>query len=991
MHTRNLIASLFPAACRGVSERISDVSSLQIEDSPPLVFNNSKIQLLDPAQRAAGSFNRLVGIALTVLWAGQALLDPSPLLADPPSVSVIQTNTARPGLYSKFETVLSLQNASYSNPFDPMQIDVRASFISPSGRVWPVFGFFDNFQNRNQWKVRFSPNETGRWRYTITAKTPAGTGTSPEYGFDAAPSALHGWIRVSTDNPHYLMHDDGTSFYGVGPSYPWGVNDGPTGLAQLEASGANLYYYWNITYGGEGNLIESLASGLGRYDQAKCGRIDQILEWSEARGLHMILSIWPHDLLCANVSGWPKAWNINPYNLICDVTEFFWSDAAWDFEISQYRYLIARWGHSRSLAAWESVCEINGTDGWAFDDRADVLDWTERVHRFFRENDPYGRPTTVSQGGGQYWTDGYRVSDLPNVHLYERSWVARFPNNPLRSSLWIYGDIAARFRKDFEKPGIFGEAGHTDNYGGYAAGSENYLRLFHNALWVTWASGLAAAPLWWDFGTKSIFTPDLLEQMRVFSTVSRTLDYAHLPLTAASASVEGCDGYALEADSVAFGWIRQMNGAALTPSRFTLTGLSDGAYGVTWLDTWTADTVGMDIRLSAAGLLAAESPALPEGRADAAFVIRRAEAGNVPVRLSLAADPGRLFSDPVYASEITCFVLDRDGRLCATAAGPVLFTVSGPGNLEGTNPAVPSGGTASVVLRAGGASGVCTVTASSEGLQPDTLDIVIQKFGSIDDFEEYGSDEDLRAAWTVRQGTTAAAFLETVNPGEGGSGLRMEYTLGGGSLSYAGLSRALSGDLSRIGSLRFWLKPDGSGRTLHIRLQETDTKYWYADRVLNGTDPETVTLPLDAFAPNVGIARPNTAALTRIGLNVTMGNAGSGSGSLVFDDMKFQAAPSSVHGPATPDGTPAGFAMMPPYPNPFNAVTMLEIGLPAGGDVRMAVFDPLGREIQAWTVPNLPAGPHRIPWQADGLASGVYFLRVEAGGFSQVRKCALMR
>jgi hypothetical protein len=934
---------------------------------------------------------RLAGLALTAFLSGASILDPSRVLADPPSVSVIQTNTASPGLYTKFEAVLKLQNASYSNPFDPSQIDVRASFISPSGRVWPVFAFYDNFTNRNQWKVRFSPNEAGPWRYTLTASASNGTGTSPEYIFNATPSALHGWIRVSPENTHYLMHDDGTSFYGVGPAYPWGVNDGPTGLARLQASGANLYYYWNITYGGEGNIIESMASGLGRYDQSKCGRIDQILEWSEARGLHMILSIWPHDLLCANMSGWPKAWNINPYNLICDVTEFFWSDAAWDFEVNQYRYLIARWGHSRGLAAWESVCEINGTDGWAFGDQADVLDWTERVHRFFRENDPYGRPTTVSQGGGQYWADGYRVSDLPNVHLYERSWAARFPNNPLRSSLWIYGDVAARFRRDFNKPGIFGEAGYTDNYGGFTAGSENYLRLYHNALWVTWAAGLAAAPLWWDFGTQSIFTADLMGQMKSFASVSRTIDYAHLPLAAASASVPECDAYAMEADSIAFGWIRQMSGAALPPARFTLAGLSDGAYDVTWLDTWTGDTLVTDIRLSAAGLLASESPALAEGRADAAFVIRRAASGDVPVRLSLAADPGRLFSDPSYASDVTCFILDRDGRLCAAASEPVRFTVSGSGVLEGGNPVIPSGGTAAIVLRAGTASGTITLIAFSAGLEPDTLDIVVQKFGSIDDFEEYRTDEGLRSAWTVRQGTTTAVFLETAAPGEGLNAMRVEYTLGGSSLSYAGVSRALSGDLSRIGSLRFWMKPDGSGRTVHIRLQETDSKYWYADRPLAGTDSETVTLPLEAFAPNVGTARPNPSVLTRISLNVTIGNAAAGSGALVFDDMKFLAAPTSVPGPAVRGKAPAGFTVRPPYPNPFNEATILEIRLPAGGDVRMAAFDPLGREVDAWTVPNLDAGPHRIRWDAEGLASGVYFLRVEACGFRDVRKCVLMR
>jgi hypothetical protein len=914
--------------------------------------------------------------------------------ANPPVISMLSTNAASVGLYSKFEAVLALTNVAYSNPFNPGEIDVRASFIAPSGRVWPIFGFYDAFQGRNQWKVRFSPNETGLWRYTLRATAPNGTGTSSEYSFTATASAAHGWIRVSPDNPHYLMHDDGTSFYGVGAAYPWGVNDGAAGLAQLQASGANLYYYWNITYGGEGNLIESMASGLGRYDQSKCGRIDQILEWSEARGLHMILSIWPHDLLCQNLPGWPKAWNINPYNLICDVTEFFGSEDAWDYEACLYRYLIARWGHSRSLAVWESVCEINGTDGWAYGVQPDVLTWTGRVHRFFKENDPYGRPTTVSMGGGQYWSDGYEAVDLPDVHLYERSWAARYTNNPLRSSLWIYGDVAARFRRDFEKPGIFGEAGATDNYGGFAAGSENYLRMYHNALWVTWAGGLAATPLWWDFGTKAIFTPALLAQMAAFSSVSRTIDYAHLALRPAAVSVAGCDGTGMEADSIAFGWIRESNGAAADPARFTLSGLADGAYEVSWIDPWTGAVSGTNVRLSAAGTLVDRTPALPEGRSDAAFTVRPAQKGETARRLALSADPGLLFGDPSYASAITCFILDDRGRLCSDASGAVLFSADGPATLEGTNPAAPSGGTARITLRAGTGSGTCRVTASSGGLEPDTLDVVVRKFGSIDDFEEYASDAGLAGSWTIRYGTTTAVRLETGLVAEGRNAMRMEYTLGGASLSYAGASRTLTGDLSRIGSLVFWMKQDGSGRTLDIRLQETDTKYWYAFRTMDGTDSGRVTVPLDEFRPNVGNARPDPAALTRIALNLTAGSAGSGSGVVYFDDLRFTAAQSAVRegrsGPSGPAG-PEGFGLNAPYPNPFNDATILEMVLPAPGDARISVFDPLGRWMDGWTLRNLPAGRSRARWEAKGLASGVYVIRVESGSFSGMRKVVVLR
>ncbi|MEP0547917.1 MAG: choice-of-anchor J domain-containing protein [Rhodothermales bacterium] len=66
------------------------------------------------------------------------------------------------------------------------------------------------------------------------------------------------------------------------------------------------------------------------------------------------------------------------------------------------------------------------------------------------------------------------------------------------------------------------------------------------------------------------------------------------------------------------------------------------------------------------------------------------------------------------------------------------------------------------------------------------------------------------------------------------------------------------------------------------------------------------------------------------------------------------------------------------YPNPFARETIFAFFLPGSAEVMLRVFDVLGREVGTVTPGLLPAGEHRIPWRAAGLASGVYLYRVEA-------------
>ncbi|KPL17485.1 MAG: hypothetical protein AMS26_00815 [Bacteroides sp. SM23_62] len=96
--------------------------------------------------------------------------------------------------------------------------------------------------------VRFSPNEKGEYTYQLFVNDAGGKGESAVAKFAAIDSEHHGWIRPSTVNPHYFVHDDGTAYYGVGVYSPWG-NDMQR-FDNFAEHNATLFAIWDITYGG---------------------------------------------------------------------------------------------------------------------------------------------------------------------------------------------------------------------------------------------------------------------------------------------------------------------------------------------------------------------------------------------------------------------------------------------------------------------------------------------------------------------------------------------------------------------------------------------------------------------------------------------------------------------------------------------------------------------------------------------------------------------
>ena len=88
--------------------------------------------------------------------------------------------------------------------------------------------------------------------------------------------------------------------------------------------------------------------------------------------------------------------------------------------------------------------------------------------------------------------------------------------------------------------------------------------------------------------------------------------------------------------------------------------------------------------------------------------------------------------------------------------------------------------------------------------------------------------------------------------------------------------------------------------------------------------------------------------------------------------------------------------LFPPMPNPFNAQATIRYALPKSGEIRLQIFDILGREVQTLFSGFQKAGQHQITWTAADrrgtpLASGIYFAVLKTGDIAVSQKLVLVK
>lgn len=92
-----------------------------------------------------------------------------------------------------------------------------------------------------------------------------------------------------------------------------------------------------------------------------------------------------------------------------------------------------------------------------------------------------------------------------------------------------------------------------------------------------------------------------------------------------------------------------------------------------------------------------------------------------------------------------------------------------------------------------------------------------------------------------------------------------------------------------------------------------------------------------------------------------------------------------------PIETPKAFSLSQNYPNPFNAITTIRYQLPQPAAVNLSIFNLSGELIK--TLINEPqgAGFHLTNWNARGVSSGIYFIRLNADEYTVTKKCIIKK
>jgi hypothetical protein len=94
--------------------------------------------------------------------------------------------------------------------------------------------------------------------------------------------------------------------------------------------------------------------------------------------------------------------------------------------------------------------------------------------------------------------------------------------------------------------------------------------------------------------------------------------------------------------------------------------------------------------------------------------------------------------------------------------------------------------------------------------------------------------------------------------------------------------------------------------------------------------------------------------------------------------------------------TPSAYRLHPNFPNPFNPSTTIRYDVAVAGLVRIRIFDPAGRLVRALSNRSESPGTRTVVWNGKddtgrSVASGVYFCRLDAPGFSETRKLVMLR
>ncbi|MCF8241868.1 MAG: T9SS type A sorting domain-containing protein [Melioribacteraceae bacterium] len=91
------------------------------------------------------------------------------------------------------------------------------------------------------------------------------------------------------------------------------------------------------------------------------------------------------------------------------------------------------------------------------------------------------------------------------------------------------------------------------------------------------------------------------------------------------------------------------------------------------------------------------------------------------------------------------------------------------------------------------------------------------------------------------------------------------------------------------------------------------------------------------------------------------------------------------------EGIPTDYSLYQNYPNPFNPTTTIKFAVPEAANVKLIVYNAVGKEVATLVNKTLDVGYYEYQWNASSTASGVYFYKIMTDNFTSVKKMLLIK
>ncbi|RYY37879.1 MAG: DUF5060 domain-containing protein [Sphingobacteriaceae bacterium] len=424
------------------------------------------------------------------------------LLPATAQITSVKLLTPKPVQYQKTEFDITL-TAQWKNPYLQQDVTLDMQITTPVGKKLTLPCYYQQGESGKPsiWKARFAPQEKGKYAYQfVFSKTGKVSSTSKKGQFTAAAAKGDGFLHVK--DKWALQFDNGKPFRGVAENICWESRDEDDSkyfktlheskkynyeymLRSFASNGGNFFRTWICRW----NLPIDWQKGFNnsRYQPSKeyfnpsvVQKLDRLINLSDSLGLYIMLCMGP------------GAYNVHDGGFSPDAADFFVNSKSKQRYKDRLRYIVARWGYSTSIGAWEFFNEV---DNVQFGNKEkpisgdSIVQWHDEMSTYLKQLDPYGHIVTTSISH----RDIKGLNSLKNIDINQKH---------IYKNTAIIPETVVKYEKEFDKPYVIGEFGYeydwSKNFDDFAEGMDSD---FKRGLWFGLFSPTPILPMswWWEY------------------------------------------------------------------------------------------------------------------------------------------------------------------------------------------------------------------------------------------------------------------------------------------------------------------------------------------------------------------------------------------------------------------------------------------------------------------------------------------------------------